>query len=274
MIRALRSEVFRLVRRRMPWMLLAIQAAVIVLLYFLLWLSLEGAQDVVTADDASEVRDMLTLRETAGGTGLGLVYVVAGIMAVILSASVIATEYGWGTVRTLLPRTSGRGSFLVAKFVVLVAFAGAVSATGMLSALAASLAVTPLAGLDTSTGDDFALHVVASIALSSVVLLPYAAIAFTVALLARSTAAGIGVGLAMFFLEAQFVSLLSAAGGIVEASTNALLTPNVSAVISLAGPDPDGASAVTRGFAVVLAYTVGFAVLSLWRFRRRDVVLN
>lgn len=275
MIGALHSELFRLVRRRMPWVLLGTLGAVIALLYLLLWLSLEGAQDVVTAEGgAEEIREMLTLREVAGGSGIGLVYVVAGIMTVIMSASIVATEYAWGTIRTILPRTRGRGAFLAAKLAVIAGFALVVSVTGMLSALAASGAVTALAGLDAGLGADFVLRMLGSVALTFVALLPYASLAFLVAVLSRSTAGGVAVGLAMFFVEGQFVLLLSAAGGFVEATTNALLTPNVSAVISLGGPDAEPARTVGRGFAVVGAYTLVPAALALWRFRRRDVLLN
>lgn len=267
---ALSSEIFRVTRRPMPRILLAVLAGVIVLLYLLLWLSLEGAQDLVTADEVDQLEKMLSVQEVATGGG-GLVYLVATIMAVILGASIIATEYNWGTIRTLLPRTPGRSSFLAAKLVTLVLFGTLVTIVGFVAALVASLLVSALAGFDMTLGDTFLADLLRSMVGVFLVLQPYVALAFMAGLLARSTAAGVGIGLAVFFLEGQLITMIAAAGGVAETATEFLLTPNANAVLALSsGIESD--IPVWRGALLLAVYVGAFLGIAFWRFQRRDVV--
>ena len=270
MLNALRSEIFRVTRRPMPLILLGVVAGVIALLYLLLWLSLEGAQDVITADEAGQIEEMLALSEVAVGGG-GLVYLVAAIMAVILGASIIATEYNWGTIRTILPRTAGRAAFLSAKLVTLLGFTLVAVLVGFAAAFASAAIVSTIADLDRTLGGDFAVDLVRSIGAAFAVILPYVALSFMVGMLARSTAAGVGLGLAVFFLEGQLIQLISAAGGIVETATEFLLAPNVNAVLAVATDTPADIAA-WRGLLVLAVYTATFLAIAFWRFERRDVV--
>jgi ABC-2 type transport system permease protein len=130
-----------------------------------------------------------------------------------------------------------------------------------------------LADLESGVRGDFALRLSASILVTFAAMLPYLSLSFMTAVLARSTAAGIGVGLAVFFLEGQAVMLLSAVGGIIKTATEALLAPNVAALLALpAAGDVDTAAAL-KGGAIVAAYCAAFLAVAFWRFARRDVTL-
>src|SRR5262245_53869234 len=130
MLPLLRSELFRLNRRWMPRVLLFLVLAGVIGIYAILWLILinedpsdpEGlADDVALAD----VQDL----------GLAITNFFASIMAVIIGASLIGTEYGWGTIRALLPRARSRLSLMAAKVAALVIFDVVMIVAGLLAAL-------------------------------------------------------------------------------------------------------------------------------------------
>ena len=82
MVALLRSELFRLRRRPMTWVLLIVLAALVVLLYLLLWtvVRTQGADDA----DLLDLQDSLRLGRV-WETGLGLVQTVGTILVVILA---------------------------------------------------------------------------------------------------------------------------------------------------------------------------------------------
>jgi ABC-type transport system involved in multi-copper enzyme maturation permease subunit len=269
----LASELYRLGRRVMPYLLVALLAAFIALLYGMLWLAMT-VETEQPADEQAEaaLRDLLSLSQVLG-SGMEFVALVGGVMAVILAASIIGSEYGWGTVRTMLPRAAGRTRFLAAKAVVVAGFVLLLTVVGFVAALASSALVTTLADLERDLGDRFVLEAAAAVGRTAFALLPYAALAFMVTLLTRSSAAGIGLGLGVFFLEGTVGLLLAAAGDAGERATEALISSNAEAVMNANRPEPvaDIFSA-WRGAAVLLAYTLLFVAIAFWRFRKRDVL--
>ena len=100
-----RWEWYKLRRRWMPWILLAIITA---LPQLSLWGSVSGTfgseteQAVRGADDTF----LLFPNNVVGGLLVSQVYGILLIM--ILAASLIGTEYGWGSLRTVVSRGAGR----------------------------------------------------------------------------------------------------------------------------------------------------------------------
>jgi ABC-type transport system involved in multi-copper enzyme maturation permease subunit len=88
-----------------------------------------------------------------------------------------------------------------------------------------------------------------------------------VALLAKSSAAGISVGAAVLFLEGQILMLISAADGLPRAGQT-LLTMGGSA------PQDPGLPGPWQAVGVLAAYTVVFTAIAFWRFGRRDVTIG
>src|SRR4051794_2688627 len=105
----LRSELFRLLRRWMPRILLAILIAIVGALYLLFWTVVKTGSD--TSSDVRNLRDNLRLAAVRD-TGLSLVFQVGAVDVIILTSSLIGTEFGWGTIRTLMPRARSRESLL------------------------------------------------------------------------------------------------------------------------------------------------------------------
>lgn len=275
----LRSELFRLSRRWMPRVLLLIVAVAVIALYVVLMSVINaGTEANLSEEDRRDLEETVMLANVRN-SGLALVYQVGGILVVILAASTIGTEFGWGTIRAILPRASSRSAFLTAKLVTLAVFTLLVVLCGFVAALAGGAIATSALGLDSSLGDNPVAGSLAAIARTVLVMLPYAAIAFFTALWARSNAAGIGIGLAVLFLEGLILSLIASAGGPLERLPEALLTENVQAVLAAnarglpfdsagGGSDLPGA---WRGAAVLAAYTALFVGGAYLLFRRRDI---
>ena len=274
MLDLLRSELFRLSRRWMPRVLLLILAAVVVVFYLLLWTVLLADEG---GTDAADLRDALRLAAVRD-VGLTVVAQLGSVLLVILAASTIATEYSWGTIRTLLPRATSRTAPIVAKLIALLAFATVLAGLGFAVAVGASALVTTLEDLPGGVGPDFWPETIAALGRTVFTMLPYGALAFLVALWGRSSAAGISVGLVVLLLEGLVTTLLSALGDVLDWLPAVLLSENASAVLAASNtgttegfapgddlPDP------WRAAAVLAAYTAAFVALAIWRFRGRDV---
>lgn len=260
--------------------LLAILVVAVVALYLVLWSVLRAQGTALPPEQVAELRDQIR-PATVRSAGLSLVHEVGTVLAVILAASLIATEFGWGTVRAVLPRAPGRAPFIAAKLLVLALFAAALVVVGYLTALAASLLLARLEHLDTALGAAAVPRTLAALARTWFVMLPYLALAFLLALWFRSTAPGIGVGLGVLFLESLVTSLLRLQGGALGHVPEVLLALNVRAVLTAnaAGlPTTTSATGATtdlpnvwQAAAVLAAYTAAFVALSFWRFLRRDI---
>lgn len=266
----LASEVFRLRKRTMPYLLLGLLALIVAGLYFLLYLALQVDSDVQQQDTA-ELEELIALSDVVGN-GMDLAYSVAGVMAVILAASIIATEFSWGTIRTILPRSAGRDAFISAKLIVVAVFTVLLTIVGFIAALIASAVVSNIGDLPTSLPDNFVVETIFAVGRTTLAILPFAAFAFMLALVTRSGAAGIGVGLALFFLEETLGLLLDTAGEAGEFVADLLITANARALLNAnyVDPDPDALDP-WRGAAVLVVYTAIFVAIAFWRFRTRDV---
>jgi ABC-type transport system involved in multi-copper enzyme maturation permease subunit len=278
MLPLLRSEAFRLSRRGMPRILLIILALLVFAIYLLLWSVIRTQPEGMNPADLEQFRDALSpaaVRET----GMSMVQSVGSVMAVILGASIISSEFGWGTIRTILPRAGGRGPFITAKLIALAAFVLVLAVTGYVVAVAGSTTVTLLESLGGSPGDALDGGSLAAIGRTAYVMLPYTALGFAVAVWTRSTAAGIGVGLAVLFLEGLVVNLAGTIAGPLGHVGDVLLSRNVAAIIQansrgtgagLSAP-VEGLPDVWRAAGVLAVYTAVFVALSYWSFHRRDI---
>ncbi len=275
MLSLLSSELFRLVKRPMPWVMLLVVAIGVALLYGALWAVLETA---ASPGDARDLGDNLRVGATPG-LGLGLVSTLATILVVILTSSTIGAEYGWGTIRTLLPRASGRMPLATAKFITIILFLMVLVAFGYLVSLGMSALVTTAAGLNSGLGAGFVWHSLASVGRVAYTIVPYAALSFMVALWSRSSAAGISVGLAIYLLEDLVLAIIGLAGDAVNWLPDLLLSDNVSAILALNNVEESGFGGVNpasgpdpwQAAGTLALWTALFLAIALFIFHRRDV---
>jgi ABC-2 type transport system permease protein len=206
-------------------------------------------------------------------TALGIVQTLALILIAILTASAVGIDYGAGTLRSVLTQGVGRWTYLTAKIVTLalIAFLGLVAALATVaisSLIAAAIAGAAPAGAGTATWSD------AGIALwkawSST--LPYLALTTFVTVFARSSAAGMAIGLGYYFAEQLIVALFSNLFSWFQNVANFFLVRNISGWTGAtgglaAGNLPDQ----TQALIVLGVYTLVLGGIAFWLFERRDV---
>jgi ABC-type transport system involved in multi-copper enzyme maturation permease subunit len=197
------------------------------------------------------------------------------ILIAILTASVIGSEYGLGTLRPMLVRGIGRMPFLAAKLALLL-LAVAVAllivsvATVISSLIAADIAQAPPGG--PGEADTWAE---AGMALGKawLALIPYIALTALLVVLTRSAAGAMGISLGYYLMEGILVVLLTALIAGFDRVADYLLIGNINAFIEGNIGPPDAAIEVTTGHAAIVlaAYTVAFVVPALAIFKRRDI---
>ena len=126
----------------------------------------------------------------------------------ILTASVVATEYNWGTVRQALLRGQTRTQYLTVKLATLVVAAAASLLIPLAIAFGFSLLATSLADepitLDVPDGPSVP-EVVLMVLRAGYAVIPYGLLAFCLAVVGRSTA--IGAGGVMAYIIAESITL-------------------------------------------------------------------
>lgn len=211
-----------------------------------------------------------------------LVFFIMPIL--VLAASAVGMEYGWGTLRTTLTRGVGRWQLLSGKLVMLAGagIAGTV-VVGVLVGVASLLAgVVPPgeAGSLVAGGAGAWLDAIAATAKLAFALVPYIALGVFFAVLTRSTATGTSLSMGYYIgepiLPLIFGVLSDRLGDVVQVAllsenTGEWLTTVTSSeaqkALGTAAEQPD----TLRAFLVLAAYTAALVAAALWVFQRRDV---
>jgi len=292
-LRLLRSEIFRMRRRWMPWIMLALIVVAAFAVYFLIWGSTQAQIELIRSGQAPQqgAPNLEQLREallivTPGRVqdfGVSVVSGFGSIMLIVFAASHVGTEFGWGTFRTLLAHGASRTGFLVSKAVSLLLYAAMFMFIGTLAAIGGSYVVTSLAGLSVGSGVDVA-EVAWVAAKSGYTFIPYMALALAIAVWSKSAGAGIATGLVVYFAEGLVATILVSLNKEYATIVNWGLSRNASALTRTVssgqgGPSTQDPTATTlpdpTQAAIVLAvYTVIFLALAYWRLRSRDVTVG
>jgi ABC-2 type transport system permease protein len=288
MLRLLRSEVYRLRRRWMPWVLLGCIALAGVGLYLLVYTAAQASLEAERSGavpaqpgTAEAMTDLLRQMRPASvqSFGVSLVSGIGSVMLIVFAASHVGTEFGWGTLRTLLAHGAGRATFLGAKLLSIAGFGVVFFFVGVVAAIVGSYLATTIAGGDTS---GLALGAITTAAAKGYyTFLPYMALAALIAVVSRSAGAGIAAGLILYFTEGLVASLLVQLNKDFAGIVNYGLSRNASAltrvaVTTSASPETNFAALPGEGqAAIVLAmYTIAFVTIAYWRLRTRDVTLS
>jgi ABC-type transport system involved in multi-copper enzyme maturation permease subunit len=242
MLNLIHAEWFKLTRRPLTWVLLAVFLMLLVLLLgteFLVvalndGLLTEGARaQLLSAEQVAQFRLQLGFPGIFGAV-LGHVNGVGGICAIALSAGAMGSEYGWGTLRTQLARQPNRGRYLLAKIIglLLVLLAGIAIAL----ALGALLALLFGALAPAVAGGPAGLPALPLGVLRSVyVLLPYVLCTIAFCILGRSLVAGAVGGFLFLAIDTGLGALafLSGLGGAVSFLLGLVVQPNINTLIVL-----------------------------------------
>lgn len=201
-----------------------------------------------------------------------------GLMLVaILTASLIGTEHGWGTLRFLLVRGVRRWHVLASKLgIAWLAFAAALLVIGVLGTLSGQIIdglLSGAEGLETSTSWGEVSELFGRSLLS---VLPYVAMVSLVTVAARSSAAGIGIGVGYYFLEQTVVGIFSALFDWFQNVAEFLPIFNMEAFVSAGGGITIGAGSPDyagdlQTLLVMAAYTMVAGALAFYLLHRRDI---
>ena len=285
MTRLINAELFKLRKRLMTRVLLFVLVGIMIVLYLLLLAVSKVAIPVHGSEEIGTIQNLLGL-PLALPFALSILSSLGTILAVILIASSVGTEYSWRTMRTMLICSESRLKLLGAKLVA----AGILILIGMVIGLATgflmSLITTAIGGysFDFSfmTGgylwDQFL-----QFWRTFYVLMPYALLGFLLAVVGRSAMPGIALGIGIFFLESIITAFMSLAGGWIARIPDYLLSANVRAITAQSNL-PQGMSMGMGGnglsdqlpelwlaFVILAGYSLFFIGLAFYLFRKRDV---
>ena len=262
----IRWEWFKLSRRWLPWVMLALTVGITQVLFW---------SNVFFFDGDLSHR---TLRENvANGLASGGGF---AFMAMFLTIAFTGCEYSWGTMRPVLSRGVGRGRFLAAKLSVMLM----VTAAGLVIVAAAIAVSSFIADAISATepsqgyGSISLLDLLALYGRVVYSFLPYIALGLFFISLAPSEGVATGLSLAYYFSEQVIIlPLLAAALSWADRLFGFLLSPNTAAWQSVpSGLEIEiatigGIPEMTHGFIFVTVYAAALAAAAIALFMRRDI---
>ena len=268
-----RWEWFKLWRRWMPWILLAVAVC-----FALASLWARSA----SAGSAGSFADSFLLPNSIGLV-LGFGNEVVAIAIIILTASTLGSEFGLGTFRGILSKGTERWQFLFSAF-ILMAAAGLV---WLLAIFTSTVIVGFVAGFVAGDGG-FATAgqwpaAFAQLGKSALAFVPYIAVTMCCAVLTTSATAALGIALAYkFVVEGVVVTLLASVGNGFDTAASFVLGQAVRGWLASGGGNGEptggfvfGGSSGTLeaipGLLVMLAYTLALMGVTVWVFQRRDI---
>lgn len=276
----LRAEFYKLTRRPMFWILLALVASIVMFVYLSLLLVLETASAEMDAQQLEDFEEFISLPATTS-FGFSFSHQMAAIMAVILVASTITTEFGWRTVITLVAWTGNRLQIVSAKLVIAALASATLIGIGYVASFSGSLMTSLIHGsLELSDiGIDFFGDLVAGFGRTWLAVLVYPAGAALIAMWTRSTAAAIAITLAFLFLEPFGLIVLDLLPDPLPGLGDLLVSTNTNALLNANGsyqglPDEGSGSDlpnVWQATAYLLVVTAASAFITMRMFMRRDI---
>jgi ABC-2 type transport system permease protein len=272
MIHALQSELFRLRRRPQTWIMPILAVAFIGMFYGVLFLVYQFGP----TSDRSDMQESVMVANIFEN-GMQMFGFFGGILTVIVASSLIGSEFSWNTLRPLVARASSRSGLLSAKWIVVALYTVFMVIVGiagsMVLAAVTSLLMDTSISLPSGAWDEFAVGLVRWI----VAMLPGSAIAFAAALLTRSNAAGIAIGIGISFVEPLIFGLLSILADVFETAQEYGIAWNVAQLINISTQsdggfqDPVDAAQVWQSAAILAVYVAIFVAATYYVFRRRDI---
>ena len=286
MNKALVAELLKVRKRWMPYVLfilLLIGAAVIVWLFgYVGWTDEEDPEF-----KQNNLRSFLLPWSIPALLDTGQFWGTAMFVS-ILTASTVATEYSWGTVRQALMRGQTRSQYLAVKLLCLTIVCSValllVFAVGVAFSVGATAAADLPITLDVPGGPSVP-EIGLMVLRAAMGILPYGLLAFCLTVVGRSTALGFGGTIGYMFGEGILVAILGGIGGIAEGVRPFFIGHNVSSLMAanrigtldynsiaprelpIASELPD----VWVATLVLAVWCVAFLAIAFAVFRRRDV---
>jgi ABC-2 type transport system permease protein len=281
-INVTRAELFKLVRRPAAWTLLA--AAVVlsqVFGYLIPVLSYSSGGSGIMEGIPKESILASALPDQIVASTLNGFPVFAGALALVFGALVLGSEYGWGTVKTVLTQRPGRISALAGQFVAL-AVSVAVGVL-ILFVLGATSSMAIALAQDRSIDFPSVLDLLSGYGAGFAIMLMWASLGGLLGVVLRGVALPIGLGVVWVLGVENLVA------GVASSVLTALrplrdVMPGINSgslaysVMPTRPPGIETAPGINSGVAdgrallTVLCYVAVCMAVALWTYRRRDVV--
>ncbi len=237
-----------------------------------------GACDSFQAAD--EFRNGFTLPDSITGT-IGGFSSIGPLLIMILAASVMGSEYGWGTLRNVLTRGTGRWQLLSAKLLLLLRLCSDVLIIMAVFAVVSSLIAAVIPPDETGGLADSGewLDIVTGYLKIVYSLVPFIALSVFLTVLTSSTAVGVAVSIGYYFVESILSPLLNLNDTLANV-TDYLLIASVNTwtavsfvevEVSNGGPAVEQTPEAFQAFLVILVYTAVLLAAAFWLFIRRDI---
>ena len=291
MARLIRAEIYKLRKRSMTYILLLILIGLIALIMSISQAVALNSSTVTTVTNGVSSTQVVQgvaanvhfLHDAITSTIAMLGGLIGVVLAVVLIANGLGSEYGWNTMRPYLLCSESRAKVFTSKLIADAIFVVAGMIIGVIAVILLGVLFTAIRGFSWSLDASlmsFTGHQLLNFVRAFYVILPYGLLAFLFAILGRSTAAGIGFGIGASVLETIITGLLSIAHGWLAKIPNYLLSTNIQKISSLAQSSggvtinvgsSSTAPSVLHAFIVLAVYWVVFTAISYTIFQKRDV---
>ncbi|MGA9776573.1 MAG: ABC transporter permease [Candidatus Dormiibacterota bacterium] len=274
MLRSYRSELYKLRKRPATWVVFGVWLVLmLVFTYLFPYLSYRSGK---SGADAIKLPNLLPAALPTQGL---LGYAVwGGSLIVVLGALTLGSEYGWGTLKTMLSNGPGRLTVFCAQVAAMfTSLAGLVVVAFVCSALA-SVVIAASTGASIAGPAAFALAL--SMAVAWLILCMWCLFGVVLAIVIRGTALSVGLGLVWVLAVENIVRATASSVPVIAGIEKALPGVNAGSLVAAlgtpaAGSGGDGVASVVGGgqAAIVVAlYLLLFGAVGALLLRRRDVV--
>ena len=271
------AELLKLRKRPAIWVLAGVWLALLTFFGYLL-----PYLGYVTGDGSAPRSGALadTLPANLVGNAVAGYALFGGAIVMILGALVAGSEYGWGTIKTVLTQRPGRTSVYAGSLVALAAvlLALVLVSFGLSAAASATIATSESLPLAWPAATD----VLTGIAAGWLILGMWCLFGVLLGTLTRGTAMAIGLGLVWALVVENLVRASSAVLDVLVTLQQGLPGVNAGSLVAALGAQGESPEGGTPGVApvvdgtqatlVLVGFAVAFAVIAGLLQARRDVI--
>ena len=304
MLKLMHIEFYKLRRRWLPWVMLLILLAFIVLMKvgpFSAYLqnrdNPQGAQPPITVTQQSPSGPVVTVTVNPGAPSPGTDYApgyvselalpdsmrsvlvalstFGAVLALIFTAMMLGSEYTWGTLRQTLIKGISRPRFLTAKYLTLaiIIIAGVLTAVvfGFLLSMATTQIVT--GGIDWSFMSlGYIGSLLGEMARIALIFAVYVALAALLSVFFRSAATGMALGIGAYFVDTILMQVLTNASTFFRNLSHFSISYNVQQLSAIfANVGATDVRPVWQSAGILGVWAVIFVVLAYFALRRQDL---
>ena len=234
-------------------------------------------------EEREERLDMLESITLPGSLidALTLMHGMGVILLAIMAASLVGSEFGWGTMRMVLSRGTGRWQLLSAKLMLMALLAAAALAIVAAATAISSAIIGALVSEQVVSQQEWA-EAATAFGRTLFSVLPYIALAGLATVVTSSSMAGITTAIAYFFIElfsaALLISLSDWGQNVADYMPGRNITAwmmgsgheNLDGIFRTSTPVGDFPG-MLHAFVVLTVYVLVLGGLAFWWFQRKDI---